>query len=154
MATFNNTSNTSRAPDKEHIRLLVDTLRSDRFQQGREHLKLIARRTLDGEKRTQHCCLGVACEIAIEHGLSLTVDQSYNGRISFDGETGYLPNKVQDWYGLPANPYLEAPMPKFRWYRLFWQKKQAPPIVATEANDDLGLSFLEIADAFERTYLK
>jgi hypothetical protein len=44
-------------------------LRSDRFRQGEGYLA--ARRPLrtDEPAAVQHCCLGVMCEIAVEHGV-------------------------------------------------------------------------------------
>lgn len=139
-----------RTLNKERVKLLVEALRSDRFQQGRRHLK---RANLDGSVR--HCCLGVACEIAIEQGLSVNVgDDLRVGAVSFDHSNDVLPESVQDWFGFDgSNPRLTPLKSKFVWWRLFWQPKSEHAISATLANDERGMSFGQIADAFERTYL-
>ena len=46
---------------------------------------------------TQHCCLGVLCEIAIENGVVLDTYETVPG---FDDERAYLPFRVQEWAGM------------------------------------------------------
>ena len=47
--------------------------------------------------RTEHCCLGVLCEIAIENGVEIDTYETVPG---FDDECAYLPRRVQDWAGI------------------------------------------------------
>ena len=47
--------------------------------------------------RTQHCCLGVLCEVAIENGVVLDTYETVPG---FDDERAYLPFRVQEWAGM------------------------------------------------------
>ena len=47
--------------------------------------------------RTQHCCLGVLCEVAILDGVDLDTYETVPG---FDDERAYLPRRVQEWSGV------------------------------------------------------
>ena len=47
--------------------------------------------------RTQHCCLGVLCELAIKEGVEIDTYETVPG---FDDECAYLPYRVQDWAGI------------------------------------------------------
>lgn len=136
--------------NQERVKLLTDALRSDRFKQGRGTL---ARRRRDGQ--IEHCCLGVACEIARENGLELAVDwhrnnpdiaeyQDQQGNSSMGG----LPQGVLDWYGFSDPP------------RVLVQRVTDDLDVsgliehnAYHANDQLRLSFDQIAAGFDRKYL-
>lgn len=80
----------------------ADALRSGEYAQGRNGL---AGRLADGS--TQHCCLGVLCEVALKDGLSLVVDERpadpATGVVSdmaYSGRLGYLPRSVAEWAGL------------------------------------------------------
>ncbi len=101
-------------PLRKH--LLVDALLSGKFKQGQGGLKQIY------EGKTLHCCLGVACEIALEHGLKLDVQEvdglvgddgngsGMNGRVvRFNNEEGVLPSEVEKWFGFEeANPRVST----------------------------------------------
>lgn len=79
---------TDQAARRRH---LVEALRSGRFKQ-----------TVNALCRVDvgHCCLGVACEVAIEDGLELERFQiEGDPLVSFGGLTGSLPKSVRDWYG-------------------------------------------------------
>lgn len=69
--------------------LWVAALRSGKYKQGKQLLNR------DGE----YCCLGVACEVAMEHGLALdkVVDM---GSTFYNGSSGVAPQELQDWLGL------------------------------------------------------
>ena len=47
--------------------------------------------------RTQHCCLGVLCEVAIKDGMALETREE---SIGFDDERASLPRRVQEWAGI------------------------------------------------------
>ena len=47
--------------------------------------------------RTEHCCLGVLCELAIKAGVTL---KTREGSVGFDDERVYLPRRVQEWSGV------------------------------------------------------
>ena len=89
---------------------------------------------LANHNRTEHCCLGVLCELAIEDGVRLQVlrpdGASYT---SFDGEDSHLPDRVDDW----ADLYSVAPV----------TPRQS--IVGLIHMNDEGRSFEDIADAIE-----
>jgi hypothetical protein len=115
---------------KQRMRRFVAALRSGRFTQGAQCLA-----TLREDGGWDYCCLGVACEVAMENGLTLDVEVR-NNRKRYDDCGVFLPASVVAFYGLYSdNPYLgEIGMS------------------ASSANDDLRLPFGEIADAFERTF--
>jgi hypothetical protein len=62
----------------------VKALRSGKFKQTTGQLRV---------KRVGFCCLGVACQIAVEKGVI--------GKYVFDSLG--LPNKVREWLGLATN---------------------------------------------------
>lgn len=143
----------AQVPNKERIQLLYDGLRSGRFEQGHGALRI------DSATGSRHCCLGVACEIARENGLNLQVSTSVNLRNhAYFGqirENSYLPLEVVKWYGFRSNnPRLVlTPEVQPKWWQ-FWRKpKKAVYESAISMNDDLGLNFDNIAEAFKRTYL-
>src|SRR5678815_3622160 len=76
----------------------VDALRSGRFMQTRHTLA----------DDMGYCCLGVACEVAIENGIQLVKKKvsERHGYISFDGAENYLPAAVQQWLGLKTDTGL------------------------------------------------
>lgn len=78
--------------------LLVTALRSGRFKQGFGTLK----------KNNKHCCLGVACELAVEAGVAVDMgDISRDGHMFSDlkhedQRSGILPEVVRDWLGMSS----------------------------------------------------
>lgn len=126
-------------PNKENIRKWVTALRSGEYEQGTGSLNE------NGKK----CCLGVACEVMLtEQPDSLQVGEASTGdnegefRVTYDGEGGYLPHSVMTWLGFDhINPVLMREGPENH------------PVSATTLNDTLRLTFPEIADAIEKTYL-
>lgn len=87
----------------QNAQLWIDALRSGRFKQTRGQL----------EDVNGCCCLGVACRVAIENGvtievrsLSKEISEIYDrseGSIMFDGHVLDLPKEVQLWLGLKDN---------------------------------------------------
>lgn len=120
--------------NKERVMLLVDALRSGKYKQGKASL---GKRSQDGE---ENCCLGVACEVAIENGLEL--DKEYTENIVFyDNEATILPNSVRKWYGFKDNnPELLTGL------------SYVYGTPATRVNDDYGYSFEKISKLFKKTY--
>lgn len=119
--------------NSDRARLLIEELRSGTREQGFGKLNT----------NGKFCCLGVACEVAIENGLDLTVAQALDTNcISYDGYEYDLPTSVQEWYGFTSpNPVLKD--------------DNGNIILATLRNDgknnEGGETFAQIADAFEYT---
>lgn len=113
----------------------IAALRSGNYQQGRHVLN-----SADGL-----CCLGVLCDLAVKAGVThwdapYPVTDStgvvYDACRRCDNEIGILPAPVQEWAGLEtANPWL--------------QLQPVGHISMAGANDDLRLSFPELADLIE-----
>lgn len=123
-----------REPNLERLDLWVAGLESDEFNQGRYTLTQI--RT-DGTRA--HCCLGVACEIAIRNGLQ--VNHTIGGDcVIYDGSTGSLPDVVADWYGITPDPVLA--------------RRDGPTTnTASYMNDGGNATFKQIADAIRFTFI-
>jgi hypothetical protein len=139
-----------KTSNPENMRKFVEALRSGRFTQGAGALEYV-----DTNGVTKNCCLGVACRVAMENGVKLTVYPSYRytlhlmlstlPKTAFDDGlrdpdaveiVNVLPPTVKLWLGVKSdNPFLDN------------------VARATEFNDTFGRDFQEIADAFERTYL-
>lgn len=110
--------------NRERVQLWVDALRSGEYVQGADYLR-------DSGK---HCCLGVAMEVALKHGAVLPPHHF----VSWGKEV--MNDWAADWYeGLENDPTLI----------LADGREQA----ASHCNDVLGLTFAEIADGIERTFL-
>jgi len=113
---------------KARRRHLVEALRSGEFQQGNGQLERTA-----SDATPKHCCLGVACRVAMRDGLDLEVDESrLNTR--FDEQQYYAPSSIVEWYGFRSN--------------------HGGRVGCGAATDlahlnDSGLSFAEIADVIE-----
>lgn len=125
--------------NRERMKLWIDALRSGGYDQGHGQLRC----------NGSWCCLGVAIDVAMQHGVDVPVEtipdreahllaEETRGYL-YDGQSGHLPVQVRDWYGLNER----NPMMGFD--ELFTS--------ATSANDCAGKTFEEIADALERTYL-
>lgn len=81
----------------ENAEKWVKALDSDKYEQTRDKLH----RTTGG--MDTFCCLGVACEVAIENGVDLPVvtdDSDLFGCVVYDGDRYALPPVVRDWLGL------------------------------------------------------
>ena len=79
--------------------------------------------------RSQHCCLGVLCELAIEDGVSVYLEPDHPTHASwmrFDNLLGALPESVGTWAGMTIS--------KGR---------------VLAAMNDAGEPFVKIADAIE-----
>lgn len=81
---------------KEQVKIIkewIAALRSGKYEQGRGKLKDHA------SGKVCHCCLGVLCELAAEHG-TIGPATLLNDIYFFENHSGNLPNKVRDWAGL------------------------------------------------------
>lgn len=104
-----------RGVNIENMKIWVDGLLSDEFQQGTGRLASCAI-TSDGKRGHKDlCCLGVATELGIRHGLDINVYEVVRpGEIIFeyDGSRDYLPTSVRQWLGLESeNPELLVTLP-------------------------------------------
>lgn len=77
------------------------------------------------------CCLGVACEVAMVHGVNLkiSIGEFSKDCVSYDDENAVLPQKVMHWLGLNASNPIAAPGISF-----------------AELNDIEDYSFAQIAE--------
>lgn len=125
--------------NKERVALWVQALRDPDLIQGLEALATRENETCPWEQ----CCLDVACQVAKANGLPLTeviltYQRGYNQ--GDDVEVHVLPHTVRDWYGFNET------------YVKLYHQGQAT--FATELNDDERLTFDQIADVIEQTYLR
>jgi hypothetical protein len=128
--------------NKERINLLLVALRSGEYKQGTERLKT---ETAEGDKL---CCMGVACEVFLKEAgkgyWKRSDDPMFDGSYAvwfnpntpgYGNEVGVMPSPVADWFGFDSvNPWLLECSLSLR-------------------NDNLGQTFLEIADAIEEAYI-
>lgn len=137
-------------PNLPRIRLLIDALRSGNFKQGTGSLESWEINE-DGRVNPRNCCLGVACRVALQNGLDLDVSiWSATPEITmFDGEVGYLPSSVVDWYGFSnMNPALKTPDLEFS----LMCASTLNDSQQKNFNDSRQKNFDEIAHYFELTY--
>lgn len=91
----------------EPQRLWVEALESGKHKQTTGYLSItdgkLATKKADGLRTkvipTGECCLGVLCEVAIEHGVVVQVTEK-DGIKSYGGHTADLPQQVKRWAGL------------------------------------------------------
>lgn len=127
--------------------------------------------------RGTYCCLGVACEVAIEDGMPL-MRERYMGEVSAYGMPGSRthrstpPMELRQWYGFwgENNHETRASVPKVKIHhstlarflsvadqmRAEAMDREWSPdawFKATTLNDYYGFTFDLIADCFEYTYL-
>lgn len=108
----------------------LEALRSGEYKQGQDWLR-------DGD---QFCCLGVLCDLYIR---AHAADSEWRLRrvgplFSVEGEVKLPPESVIDWAGLvERDPYVRI---------------EGGPVegcALAYLNDDLGMTFAEIADIIE-----
>lgn len=129
-------------PNLDNIRAWVAALRSGKYTQGRGAL---IRVEWDGDK---YCCLGVACEVALEAGVALEHQVLGSYHYFSGGNTGVLPAAVARWLGvLTTNPLLRVPPHLVK-------AGMGDPETAISLNDQRKFTFEQIAEAIEYTFLK
>lgn len=140
-------------PNKERIKLWVDALRSGKYKQTVGQLRnLNPELTVNGKARpVGYCCLGVACEVAIDNGITFVEygDLDWGGWLA-------LPPQVAEWLGLYDDDGELAAFPTISdepaaWGEKTWESQKFTR--ADIANDELHWSFAQIADAVEKKYL-
>lgn len=104
----------------ENAQKWIDALRSGEYQQAKGSLR----------KPEGFCCLGVACDVAINNGVQIEVREvisPFAGPMFVYGdEDSWLPQEVKDWLGWPEDGLsLESDLAGF---------------------NDNGVPFSEIAD--------
>jgi|SRR5688572_18258861 len=141
----------TKEANPERVALLVAALRSGDYEQVQGRLAVTVA-TKDGVEQWKYCCLGVACEVAIANGVEVPVAMLQNPGApfvlrSYDNGIVSLPRQVGDWFGFSSDdPMIDVNVDSDPSFPL-------RNVSATHANDSIGLSFAQIADAFERTYI-
>lgn len=150
--------------NKELIRKWVDRLRSGEFKQGHSLLRYVDKR---GDERL--CCLGVACEIAVEEGIIppgewVDDDIDVSAKHKYQGHAGAFPppsvirafydiENVQDmggvWYVEQTEEILAAIADKNE----YTENSTAGHVQLTYLNDVANFTFEQIADCIEATFL-
>ena len=130
--------------NKENMRLVVAALRSGKYLQGHGRLKEIFK---DGTG-SRYCCMGVICEVAMEHGVALEVKayplKDFSESVMFDGSAAFLRKNVLDWLGLDVDGDGDGD--------LAVGTDGNEKITASYANDELKWDFLRIAASVEEYY--
>jgi len=81
-----------------------------------------------------YCCLGVLCEIAVGHGISLKKDSMYKTKYKKDCNDLVLPEGISEWAGLKGDND-----PKAKHYKR-----------SLAGLNDNGKTFSQIADIIEK----
>lgn len=126
----------------EVIREWVAALRSGKYPQTRKVLNRIAPEV---DHPVGLCCLGVLCEIAVDHGIAIRSEPEHDsigynaagGSTQPGGWQGSPPIEVTDWAGITD-------------LKLEYEGGIHTPI---ELNDHKRLPFSEIADLIENQLL-
>jgi hypothetical protein len=129
--------------NKDAIRKWVEALRSGKYQQTTGRLA----------DRNGFCCLGVACEVAIENGLRLRKKESGDsvGTVEYNDCAGELPDEVADWLGLYTEGDDEEAFHHLTDPPL--HTADHPKHSAVSWNDEENATFSQIADLIESAYL-
>lgn len=97
-------------PNLEALKIWVDGLLSDEFEQGQGRLAQCSVDSFGVRGPEKYCCLGVISELSIRHGLDVRRNEVVRvGNIVFayDGQRDFLPPKVREWLGIEnENPSL------------------------------------------------
>jgi hypothetical protein len=120
--------------NKENMKLFVAALLSDEYEQGRYRLT-----TIEGDS-VRHCCLGVACEVALKNGVRMEIDvvpapghPGVTKRV-YNGESLFLPVAVREWLGVDNDNLM------------------IQGFSASTLNDDSHWTFEQIAEGIVQTY--
>lgn len=149
--------------NKGRVGLLVAALRSGLYSKGESALHEVPygnREPFAGK----WCCLGVAGDVARRFGLEISSsfdgdeDQDEDGLVSrpaneletIDGNDSYMTRKVVEWYGFP----VDGDPAGIRSFNVLISDEEGKERIASIWNDVPSTTFADIADGFERTYLK
>ena len=137
--------------------LWVRELRSGKWKQRQGSLANL--------ERTEHCCLGVLCELAIEHGVNIEAKPDFNSdneRLLHFGEptpnlpegvkdpyvsVSYLPAKVKEWAGMKTR---DGVLPMAAQDELESKFGGACYFSLVDLNDKPDSSFRQVADIIDR----
>lgn len=122
--------------NKQRVALLVDALRSGKYEQTSGTLK----------HENRYCCLGVACELFRLENPAYQWIPSQSGYDIFIDSNATMPLTVYSWYG------FTEPNPQLRKYPPTEDDGMSEWSMA--GRNDFGATFNEIADALEMEYLK
>ncbi|SRR6266404_5786977 len=75
---------------KESVKLWIEALRSGKYRQGKGQLNV----------KESMCCLGVACELFIQNGGTLSREVIHGDDVRYGGDDYYTPKAVKEWLGL------------------------------------------------------
>lgn len=124
---------------QEHRRQWIAALRSGEYVQGRSALK-----TTRFDGTVEHCCLGVAEELAGTEQLLLACPEpncaaAHGTHFGPEGEKGILTAQGRAWLGVnTSDPKVTV--------------EEGEVVRATELNDSHRWTFEQIADAFEQEW--
>lgn len=128
--------------NKVNMRRWIDDLRTTDAPQVRGRLS----------NGVGYCCLGRACEVARQDGI-VTAIEAAGDSMSYvstsdpnDRSSGTLPGAVAQWLGIARHAQADPDLAES-------DDDEEEMITATVANDHMGWTFEQIADALERWYL-
>ena len=110
----------------------VRALRSGDYKQGQGALA-----TRFPHKKTEFCCLGVLCDLAVKDGVDIDINKK-DCEHDYDNETYYLPKSVMDWADLKS------------YNGLYYSLDKGSNTLA--ALNDEGQSFEKIATTIEKKW--
>jgi hypothetical protein len=128
-------------PNKAAIRKWVEMLETTDLPQATGQLGRVG-------DTSSYCCLGIACLAFKEEDDSLPMDWAgETSEIAFGKElnVGTLPTEVIDWLGFSYFPHSADPV--------LFSDEDGEDITCSDANDNYGWSFKEIAKALHKRYL-
>lgn len=130
---------------KENVKLWLAALRSGEYDQQQAILK----------NGFGYCCLGVACDVYRKQtGKGNWIDTT-DSRGGFTFDTGDVYNNVENIGSISVRDFFGFDDPNGFYIPLFYLggKGTTMHIRLTEVNDDLGMTFDEIADLVEKYIL-
>lgn len=117
----------------------IRALRSGKYKQGEGNLL-----KMNADGTGNYCCLGVLCELAAKDGVVAWRNTPGEPVLNINGETGMLPMSVQQWADIKDNRGWLTSNPTVS------QDDDNYEVVASEANDEEGLTLREIADLIQK----
>lgn len=158
-----------RQSNERNMRQWIVALRSGDYFQGQEKLRYLAPNPEDAELAAvaRWCCMGVVCDVAVRDGLEMRVQSTSTGRTRYNSSAVLMPMAVFQWLGLNPEEHTRTRFQEDGWDVIITTGEIAilnipgfveasdstTNISAVAANDNLGWTFDQIADALEATYL-
>jgi len=119
---------------QEFVEKWTAALRSGKYEQIQGNLH----RDNEG-----YCCLGVACEVAIESGVELEKNESWGAEIVYDGCASILPEKMYRFLNINPEGIFQKPV-----------VVDGKEYLALTQMNDSGVPFSVIADVIEEAFAK